>query len=173
MFLNSIFLILIVGIFLILLIRPTQISFIKFVSIIFSSTILILSALLYLFYNKKILTFQFFTNFFNINIDIVSVDFFVGLDGISLFFFLLTSLLTFLCNIFIWNEKNFKFYILLLFLLELLLLFTFSVLNLFFFYIFFESILIPMFLIIGGWGSREKKYGLHIYFSFILFVVLF
>jgi len=157
MFLNSIFLILVVGILLLLLMRPTQIRFIKFVSITLSSSILILSTLLYLFYNKKFLTFQFFTNLFGISIDSINTDFFVGLDGISIFFFLLTSLLTFFCNIFIWNEKNFKLYILLLFFLELLLLLTFSVLNLFLFYLFFESILIPMFLIIGGWGSREKK----------------
>jgi NADH:ubiquinone oxidoreductase subunit 4 (subunit M) len=87
MFLNSIFLILVVGILLLLLMRPTQIRFIKFVSITLSSSILILSTLLYLFYNKKFLTFQFFTNLFGISIDSINTDFFVGLDGISIFFF--------------------------------------------------------------------------------------
>jgi NADH:ubiquinone oxidoreductase subunit 4 (subunit M) len=44
-------------------------------------------------------------------------------------------------------------------LLELLLILVFSVLDLVLFYIFFESILIPMFIIIGIWGSRERKIG--------------
>jgi len=44
-------------------------------------------------------------------------------------------------------------------LLELLLILVFCVLDLVLFYIFFESILIPMFIIIGIWGSRERKIG--------------
>jgi len=57
----------------------------------------------------------------------------------------------------IWNEKYLKSYLILLFILEILLLLTFSVLNIFLFYIFFEFILFPMYLLIGIWGSREKK----------------
>jgi proton-translocating NADH-quinone oxidoreductase chain M len=80
-----------------------------------------------------------------------------GFDGLSLFFFLLSSLLIFSCILFIWDDEKFKEYSLNLFLIELFLLIIFSVLDLFLFYIFFEAILIPMYLIIGVWGSRERK----------------
>jgi NADH-ubiquinone oxidoreductase chain 4 len=52
----------------------------------------------------------------------------------------------------------------LLLLLELLLLLSFVTLDLFLFYIFFESVLIPMFLIIGIWGSRSRKIKAAYYF---------
>ena len=48
-------------------------------------------------------------------------------------------------------------YAIVLFVLELILLFLFSTLNLFFFYVCFEATLIPMYLMIGIWGSRERK----------------
>jgi NADH:ubiquinone oxidoreductase subunit 4 (subunit M) len=50
--------------------------------------------------------------------------------------------------------------------LEVFLLLIFSVLDLVLFYIFFESVLIPMFLIIGIWGSRERRIKAS-YFFFI------
>jgi proton-translocating NADH-quinone oxidoreductase chain M len=55
------------------------------------------------------------------------------------------------------DEHLLKEYVISLLLIELLLLLVFSVLDVFLFYIFFEGILIPMFLMIGLWGSRERK----------------
>lgn len=52
---------------------------------------------------------------------------------------------------------NIKEYFILYFILEFCLIISFSVLDILIFYIFFESILIPMFFIIGIWGSRERK----------------
>ncbi len=69
----------------------------------------------------------------------------------------MTSFLIFLCIIFVQDEEYLKEYIVLLFILQLMLLILFTTLDLFMFYIFFEAILIPMFLIIGIWGSRERK----------------
>jgi proton-translocating NADH-quinone oxidoreductase chain M len=80
-----------------------------------------------------------------------------GLDGISLFFFILSSFLIFLCVLFVFDEKHLKYYLLNLFIIEFLLLLVFSVLDILLFYIFFEAILIPMYLVIGVWGSRERK----------------
>jgi len=65
--------------------------------------------------------------------------------------------LIFLCNIFIWNENFLKEYTLTLLILDLFLLLVFSVTDLLLFYIFFEAILIPMYLLVGIWGSRERK----------------
>jgi proton-translocating NADH-quinone oxidoreductase chain M len=92
-----------------------------------------------------------------------------GLDGLSLFFFLLSALLIFLCIIFIWDDPFFKEYTINLFLIELFLLLIFSALDLFIFYVFFEAILIPMFVIIGFWGSRERKIrAVYLFFFYTL-----
>nr|UVF63023.1 NADH dehydrogenase subunit 4 [Synarthrophyton patena] len=83
----------------------------------------------------------------------------IGVDGISLFFILLTTFLILLCILVSWESILFyvKEYLMTFLLLEFLLIQVFSVLDLFLFYLYFESVLIPMFLIIGIWGSRERK----------------
>lgn len=99
----------------------------------------------------------------------VNVNLYFGLDGISVYFFFLSSLLILLCFLFIWKEKNFKLYAINLFLIEFFLLIIFSSLNLLVFYIFFEAILMPMFLIIGIWGSRARKIrAVYLFFFYTL-----
>lgn len=82
---------------------------------------------------------------------------FFGLDGFSVMFFFLTTILIFLCLIYVWSEETFKYYAITLLIIELLLLMIFSSLDLFIFYLCFEGILIPMFFLIGIWGSRERR----------------
>ena len=83
----------------------------------------------------------------------------MGIDGISLFLILLTTLLINICILISWNSIKFylKEYLLSFLVLEFCLIQVFAVLDLLLFYIFFESVLIPMFLIIGIWGSRTRK----------------
>jgi len=51
---------------------------------------------------------------------------------------------------------------------------TFSVLDIFYFYVFFESLLIPMFILIGVWGARERKIkAAYYFFLYTLFGSLF
>lgn len=117
-----------------------------------------------------------FNNYISLNyIDInffYNIIFFLGIDGISLPFILLSTLLIPFCMyISFTNIKyNIKIYYILLLLTELFLVLIFSVLNIIFFYIFFESILIPMFLIIGIWGSRERK--IHAAYQFFIYTLL-
>jgi proton-translocating NADH-quinone oxidoreductase chain M len=75
------------------------------------------------------------------------------------FFIILTGLLIPLCILASWTaiQNYVKEYMIAWLMLEALLMCVFSVLDLILFYIFFESVLIPMFLIIGIWGSRERK----------------
>lgn len=100
----------------------------------------------------------------------------VGIDGISLFFIILT---TFIVPIVIFSSftsiKNNSIYFMISFLiLESILIAVFIVLDLIFFYITFESCLIPMFLIIGIWGSRQRKILASSYFFlYTLFGSLF
>jgi proton-translocating NADH-quinone oxidoreductase chain M len=83
----------------------------------------------------------------------------VGIDGVSLFFIILTTFLIPVCILVGWiNIQNYvKEYCIAFLLLESLMIAVFSVLDVLLFYVFFESVLIPMFIIIGVWGSRERK----------------
>jgi len=89
----------------------------------------------------------------------LNVNLNLGIDGISLFFVLLTTLLIALCLLISWDtvKFNLKEYLISFLVMEFFLIGVFCVLDLLLFYIFFESVLIPMFLIIGLWGSRERK----------------
>ena len=95
-------------------------------------------------------------------------DIYISIDGLSLFFIGLSILLVPICIIMSWNAVTFfrKEFLLCLFLILVLLIGVFSVLDILVFYILFEAILIPMFLIIGIWGSREEKVKAAFYFFF-------
>ena len=94
------------------------------------------------------------------------------MDGISLFFLILTALLTPICVIISLNSIKFliKEFLLCLLIIEILLIGVFTILDLVGFYILFEGILIPMVLIIGVWGSREEKVQAAYYFFFYTFI---
>lgn len=95
----------------------------------------------------------------------------IGVDGISLFLVLLTTLITPICILASWESiKEAGGMVIAFLVLETLLIAVFVVLDLLLFYICFESILIPMFLIIGIWGSRERK--IHAAFQFFLYTLL-
>jgi len=119
--------------------------------------IFLLSLLLIIKFNNKQIDFQFI---YYINwITSYNLTLTLGVDGISLFFILLTTFIIPLCILINWNIITFyeKEFLLLLFLIEFFLLIVFTALNLFLFYLFFEAILIPMFIVIGIWGSRRQK----------------
>ena len=122
-----------------------------------SCSTFLLSLLAWVFFNKSIGSFQFVNKFFWISV--LNLNFPVGVDGISLFFLLLTTLLVPLCLLTSWStiKTDLKKYLILFLVMEFFLIGVFCVLDLLLFYIFFESVLIPMFLIIGIWGSRERK----------------
>ena len=101
-----------------------------------------------------------------------------GVNGINLPFLLLTTFIMPVC-IFAAEavDVNYKEFIIYLLLIELCLILTFLSKNLFFFYVFFESVLIPMYFLIGLWGSRERKinaaYYIFLYTLFGSFFLLF
>jgi len=130
---------------------------IKKIALFFSGLSVILSLFLLSFFNFSQSQFQFYLKFNWISN--LNFNFILGIDGISLFFILLTNLLIFLCILLSWNfiKYNLKLYFSLFFFLNFLLIGVFCVLDLLLFYIFFESVLIPMYLLIGFWGSRVKK----------------
>lgn len=138
-------------------IPASNFSLLKLIALNFSCLTFVLSLLVWVFFNKSIGTFQFVNKFFWI--PILNLNFPIGIDGISLFFLLLTTLLIPLCLLTSWDsiKIDLKKYLISFLIMEFFLIGVFCVLDLLLFYIFFESVLIPMFLIIGIWGSRERK----------------
>lgn len=90
----------------------------------------------------------------------------VGIDGISILFVLLTTLLTPICIVASASiKKRVREYMISFLILECMMIGTFVSTNIIQFYIFFEGVLIPMFLLIGVWGGPRR-----IYASFKLFL---
>ncbi len=95
-----------------------------------------------------------------------------SIDGISLFFIGLSIILIPICLLVSWEsiEKFNKEFILFLFFILIILIGVFTTLDILIFYILFEATLIPMFLLIGIWGSREEKVKAAFYFFFYTLV---
>ena len=89
-----------------------------------------------------------------------NIQYLVGVDGISLFLVLLTTLISVLVLIFSWEgvEKQLKPYLFLMLLLEAGMIGVFVSLDLVLFYVFWELTLIPMYFLIGGWGDPHGTY---------------
>jgi NADH-quinone oxidoreductase subunit M len=128
-----------------------------------------LSCFLLYKFNKSIAGFQ-FTEIFRIFTG-RDIKYFVGIDGISLLMILLTTFLTPIClAISIFSiEKRVKEYVIAFLLIEAFVIGSFCALDLLFFYIFFEAMLIPMFLVIGIWGGENRIYAAYKFFLYTLF----
>jgi len=135
--------------------------------------ILLISLYILLSFDSNVNGFQHLVTY-SCGSQVVNFSYSFGLDGVSIYFFFLTTFLIFCCVLFIWKEQNLKQYLIILLSIEAFLLFIFSVLDLMLFYIFFEAILIPMFLMIGYYGSRERKIrAVYLFFYYTLCGSLF
>jgi NADH-quinone oxidoreductase subunit M len=119
---------------------------------------LISSAILYARFDASVAGFQFVESF---PWAVGGIQYIVGLDGISILLFMLTTFLTPLVILGAWNaivdrEKEFLIAMLML---EVGMLGAFVALDLFLFYVFWEFMLIPMYLIIGVWGGKRRIYA--------------
>ena len=99
------------------------------------------------------------------------IKFKLGVDGISILFIVLTTLITPICIISCINsvKVRVKEFLIAILILETFMIGVFCSLDLVVFYIFFEAGLIPMFLIIGVWGGPRRVYSA---FKFFLFTLL-
>ena len=100
-----------------------------------------------------------------------------AVDGLSLCLLLLTSFLIPICIILSWNSSVFskaKEYVMAFFLLESILFGVFCSVDILVFYLFFEAVLIPMFIILGIFGSRERRVrASYLLFLYTLFSSIF
>lgn len=118
---------------------------------------LVLSFYLWVEFDYSTVKFQFVNTIYWI--PAYNLYFSLGIDGISLFFVVLTTFLVPVCLLVGWSsvQTYVKEYVISFLILETFMLTVFCVTDLLVFYVFFESVLIPMFIIIGVWGSRERK----------------
>jgi proton-translocating NADH-quinone oxidoreductase chain M len=146
-----------IGVLLLVLLPSREEQLLKVVALNSACFSFIASLFIWLFFQKSTGLFQFVVKFFWL--PHLNLNFTIGVDGISLFFVILTTLLILLCVLASWGNVKFKLkeFLITFLVLEFFLIGTFCVLDLLFFYIFFESVLIPMFFIVGIWGSRERK----------------
>lgn len=110
----------------------------------------------------------------------------IGVDGISLYFVLLTTLIMPICILSNWENisgstektskdvNSFRYFLICFLMLETLLIAVFVVLDILLFYIFFESVLIPLFFIVGIWGGGPTRVrAAFLLFLYTLFGSLF
>ena len=140
----------------------------KVIALTISSAVFITSLFLILYFDKSSTDFQFFER-----TEIMKglFTYQMGIDGISILFILLTTFLTPVCILASWNSINDRidYYMSSFLILETLMIGTFCSLDIVMFYIFFESVLIPMFIIIGIWGGERRVYSA---FKFFLYTLL-
>jgi len=127
---------------------------------------LLVSLIIYILFDFSSNQFQFVQEYHEISY----FHIYLGVDGLSIYFVLLTTIITPIALLSNWTSisENIKSYVIIILLLESLLLAVFLVLDILLFYIFFESILPPLFLLIGIFGSSNKVRA-----SFYLFLYTF
>ena len=133
---------------------------------------LIISLIIFILFDFSSKQFQYIEEYYQINY----FDIYLGIDGLSIYFVLLTTIIMPIAILSNWNSiqsKNALSFAVIMLLLEALLLGVFLVLDILLFYIFFESILPPLFLLIGLFGSSNKVRASFYLFLYTLFGSLF
>jgi NADH-quinone oxidoreductase subunit M len=100
----------------------------------------------------------------------VNLQYLLGVDGVSLFMVLLTTFLFPVALLASWRiERNVRGFMIAMLLLETAVVGTFLALDLLLFFLFFEAMLFPMYLIIGAWGYERRIYAAIKFFLFTMF----
>jgi len=127
---------------------------IKLIGLVITIINLILSLIIFILFDFSNKQFQFIEEHHQISY----YDIYLGVDGLSIYFILLTTIIMPIAIISNWNtiQKNELSFVIIILLLETLLLAVFLVLDILLFYVFFESILPPLFILMGLFGSKNK-----------------
>ena len=145
------------GVLILSIIPSWNFQLLRITGLSFSFLTFLTSLFLWIWFDASTTKFQFVKEI--LWVESLNLNLTVGVDGISLFLIILTAFLIPICILASWVgiKTSVKEYLIAFLIMEFFLISVFSILDLLLFYIFFESILIPMFLIIGIWGSRERK----------------
>ena len=144
---------------------------IKAIALITTILNLFISLIIFTLFDFSTNQFQFVQEYHNISY----YDFYLGLDGLSIYFVMLTTIIMPIALLSNWTSirDNIRSYLIIMLLLESLLLAVFLVLDILLFYIFFESILPPLFLLIGIFGSSNRVRASFYLFLYTLLGSLF
>ena len=136
----------------------------------FATTLVVFALSLPLYFSFRIGTSGFQFEEVAAWIPSLNIGYHVGVDGISLFLVLLTTLLSAVAVLSSWTAitQQVKEYMALMLLMETAMLGVFVALDLFLFYVFWEASLIPMALLIGRWGGERRVYAAIKFFLFTL-----
>jgi NADH-ubiquinone oxidoreductase chain 4 len=138
----------------------------KYIALSTSVINLAVSFIIFVLFNNSTNQFQFVDEHYNVKL----FDVYLGIDGISIYFILLTTIIIPIALLSNWDsiKENVKSYLIIILLLETLLLAVFLVLDILLFYIFFESVLPPLFILIGLFGSKNKVRASYYFFLYTL-----
>src|SRR3989339_591470 len=176
----------VLGMILILFIPKEQPKTVKYLSLAITGIQVVLAIILLANYNYGMAgiyeekSFQFIEKFRWINITGISwlgtvkIDYFLGLDGLSMPMVLLTAIISFIACISSWTiTKSVKGFFALFLLLDTGMMGVFVALDFFLFYVFWELMLLPMYFLIGIWGGPRKEYAAIKFFIYTLFGSVF
>ena len=146
--------------FLIVAIPSKNIGLIKKVAFGGTTVIAIISILLAVGFDKSDTSLQYVQS--NAWIPTFNINYSVGIDGISLVLILLSTILVPIVVLATWHESDrgrwsAKVFYVLILILETMMIGVFAATDLFLFYVFFEAMLIPIYFLIGGYGSGNKS----------------
>ncbi len=152
---------------------PSQDKFLKQTAIVFATLEFILSCMLFFSFDPSVATLQLVEK--HSWIHFMGVNYFMGLDGISLWLVILTTFLTPLTLLGSWSAitKNTKGFLVSMLLLETSMIGTFLAMDAILFYTFFEFSLIPMYFLVGVWGGANRLYATMKFFIYTMFGSVF
>lgn len=148
-----------------------QANKIKIIGLSTSIVNLIISLFIFIMFDYSSNQYQFVQEYHQVN----TYDVYLGIDGLSIYFVLLTTIIMPIALLSNWKSisENVKSFVIIILLLETLLLAVFLVLDILLFYVFFESILPPLFILIGLFGSSNKVRASFYLFLYTLLGSLF
>ncbi len=153
---------------LLLFINKKNEGILRYLSTFLSLVEFIFSIYLFVYFKPDTYKFQFVEKFHWI--PSFGASYYLGIDGVSLFLVLLTTLLTFvsLISSYRYIREHVKEFVILMLLLETFMIGTFVSLDVLLFYLFWEFMLVPMYFIIGMWGTGKRVYAAVKFFLYTL-----
>jgi NADH-quinone oxidoreductase subunit M len=145
---------------------------IRLVTLVTTFIVLMLTVVLYLKFENAEPGMQFVVKF--PWIEQFHINYFLGIDGITMLMTFLNALLFFICTLSSWTvKKHVKAYFALILMLQSTVFGVFFSLDFFLFYVYWEVMLLPMFFLIGIWGGENREYAAIKFFLYTFFGSIF
>jgi NADH-quinone oxidoreductase subunit M len=171
----------VLGMVIVLMLPKEKKDWVRWTALVIAALQVVLGAFLFMRFDRNLggintqSGMQFLEKFSWIDVRSVSwfgrlhIEYFLGIDGISVVMVLLTALICFIAVISSWNiEKSLKGYFALFLLLDTGMMGVFVSLDFFLFYVFWEVMLLPMYFLIGVWGGPRREYAAIKFFLYTL-----